>query len=235
MGTHTASVSSAISSLKKVSKRMYRDGMVRYGLPIDRALGVAVGDIQEVGKQIGRNHKLGLALAESEWYEARMLACFVVEPDQLTSAQMDRWCRDFDSWGIVDTACFVAFDKSPLAWKKVQAWAKLKGEFQRRASFALLASLALNQKQAPDAPFIRTLSLCERYASDDRNFVKKGVSWAMRTIGHRSFEAHAAAIASAERLTDSSNSTERWIGKDVLRDLQRPAVHARLKRKGATR
>ena len=134
-----------------------------------------------------------------------------------------------DNWGIVDTACFVAFDKSPLAWKRVAAWAKLKGEFQRRTGFALLASLALHQKKSPDAPFIKALALCETYAFDERNFVKKGVSWAMRTIGHRSVEAHAAAIASAHRLAGSDDSTERWIGKDVLRDLQRPTVFAKLK------
>lgn len=221
----------AISSLKKLSSAKYRSGMARYGLPMDKAFGVPVGEIQKLGKTIGKNHALGLALGKSKWFEARMLACYVVDPDELSAAQMDRWCRDFDSWGIVDTACFVAFDKSPLAWKKVAAWAKLKGEFQRRTGFALLASLALHQKKAPDGPFIKALALCEQHASDDRNFVKKGVSWAMRTIGHRSLDAHAATIESATGLAASPNATERWIGKDVLRDLNRPAVSARLKKR----
>jgi 3-methyladenine DNA glycosylase AlkD len=227
-------LTAAISSLKKRSTPKYRAGMARYGLPMDKAFGVPVGDIQTLGKQIGKNHALALALAKSKWYEARMLACFVVDPGRLTSAEMDGWCRAFDSWGIVDTACFVAFDKSPLAWKKVSAWAKLKGEFQRRTGFALLASLALHQKKAPDAPFIKALALCEKHASDGRNFVKKGVSWAIRTIGHRSVDAHAAAVESATRLAASANAIERWIGKDVLRDLNRPAVSARLKKRATT-
>ena len=229
------SAASAISALNRLSNAKYRDGMVRYGLPSDKAMGVPVGDIQKLGKQIGQNHRLALALAKSKWYEARMLACYVAEPDRFTSAQLDSWCRAFDSWGIVDTACFVAIDKSPLAWKKVSAWARQSGEFQRRAGFALLASLALHQKTSPDATFIKALALCERFADDDRNFVKKGVSWAMRTIGHRSRAAHAATVQSAKTLARSDHPTERWIGKDVLRDLQRPAVQARLKRKVAAR
>ena len=229
--TQPMTAKSALTELKRLSSKTYRDGMARYGLPMDRAMGVPVGAIQKLGKRIGKDHKLAVALWNSGWYEARMLTAYVSDPAALTPAQMDRWCKQFDNWGICDTLCFALFDKSPHAWKKVHAWAKKKSEFERRASFALLASLAGHDKDSPDDRFLKTLPLIQKAASDDRNFVKKGVSWALRGIGHRSLGLHTAAVSLATQLSKSQDATERWLGKDVLRDLRRPAVIARLKRR----
>jgi 3-methyladenine DNA glycosylase AlkD len=222
---------SALAELKRLSSKKYRDGMARYGLPMDRAMGVRVGAIQTLGKRIGTDQKLAVALWNTGWYEARMLTAYVADPAAMTPAQMDRWCRDFDNWGICDTICFALFDKSPHAWKKVHAWANKKPEFERRASFALLASLAGHDKESPDDRFLKTLTLIQKAASDDRNFVKKGVSWALRGVGHRSLGLHTAAVSLATELSKSEDVTERWLGKDVLRDLQRPAVLAKLRRR----
>jgi 3-methyladenine DNA glycosylase AlkD len=153
-----------------------------------------------------------------------MLACFLDEPDKVTPAQMDRWCRDFDSWAIVDTVCFHLFDKTPHAWRKVEQWARKREEFVKRAAFALLASLALHDQDADDELFGKCLPLVERAATDDRNFVKKGVSWALRSVGRRNSRLHSAAVALAQRLAASADATARWVGKDVLRDLNRPVV-----------
>lgn len=221
----------ALAELKSLSSKKYRDGMARYGLPMDRAMGVPVGAIQKLGKRIGTDQKLAVALWNTEWYEARMLTAYVADPAALTPAQMDQWCRDFDNWGICDTICFALFDKSPHAWKKVHAWAKKKPEFERRAAFALLASLAGHDKESPDDRFLATLPLFQKAASDDRNFVRKGVSWALRGIGHRSLGLHTATVSLATQLAKSADATERWLGKDVLRDLQRPAVLAKLRRR----
>src|SRR6185503_11955719 len=97
----------------------------------------------------------------------RMLTAFVEEPERVTPAQMDRWCRDFDNWGLCDTLCFHLFDRTPHAWAKVAQWSGRRQEFVRRAAFALLASLALHDKAAPDAPFLRGLGLVERAATDE--------------------------------------------------------------------
>ena len=88
----------------------------------------------------------------------------------------------------------------------------------------MMACLAAHDKTATDAAFLKFLPMIERGASDDRNFVKKGVSWALRHLGHRSAALHAAAMKTATRLSKSDNATERWVGKDALRDITRPAV-----------
>jgi 3-methyladenine DNA glycosylase AlkD len=122
------------------------------------------------------------------FYEARMMAAFVDEPLRVTAAQMDRWCSDFDNWGIVDTVCFKLFDQTPHAWKKVLQWSTRRDEFQKRAAFALLACLGVHDKEATNEQFLACLPLIEEASTDGRNFVKKGVSWALRVIGRRNAE-----------------------------------------------
>jgi 3-methyladenine DNA glycosylase AlkD len=228
-----ASVATVLAWLKKRSSVANRKGMARYGLPSDNALGVSVADIRILAKQVGRNHELALALWETGVYEARMLTSFIAEPDRVTPAQMDRWCRDFDSWGICDALCFHLFDRTPHAWKKIEKWSGARAEFVKRAAFALLASVALHDKKASDAPFLESFRLIERAATDNRNFVKKAVSWAVRGIGKRNPKLNAAAVKLARSLSQSPDSSSRWIGRDALRDLGTPATNRRLERHSA--
>ncbi len=220
-------VATIVETLRQRATKATLVGMSRYGLPNDKAFGVAVGDLRTLGKELGRDHDLAEELWQTGWYEARMLAAFVDDPKDVTPTQMDRWCKDFDNWGICDTVCFHLFDKTPHAFRKVAQWAKRKPEFEKRAAFALLASLAGHLKNAEDDQFVACLPLIERAATDERNFVKKGVSWALRGIAHRNAPLHALCVALANQLAESEDKTSRWIGKDALRDITRPAVVAK--------
>ena len=202
--------------------------MARYGIPADHALGVPINQIQRLGKRLGRDHALAEGLWATGIYEARLLVADVAEPARLTRAQMDRWCRDFDSWAVVDTVCFALFCDSPLAWSRVEPWAKNESEFVRRAGFALLACLSGPKKPGDDAAFLAGLQLIERGAGDGRNFVRKGVSWALRMIGRRNVVLHTAALATARALTESADPAARWIGRTALKDLSRPLVVRRV-------
>lgn len=223
-------VQSALRWLKRHATKHTLDGMARYGLPSDNALGVSVADIRLLGKQLGRNHELAAALWKTGCYEARMLTSFVGEPGRITSAQMDRWCRDFDNWGICDTLSFHLFDRTPFAWKKAVQWSASPHEFVKRAGFALMASLVVHDKAAPGPRFLAFLPLIEQGAQDERNFVKKGVNWALRCIGKRDPALNRAAIAVAKRLALSKEASCRWVGKDALRELASPKVQLRLSR-----
>jgi len=180
--------------------------------------------LQKHAKTIGIDHELALKLWKTGSLDARILASFLGDPEKVTPAMMDSWCRDFDNWGTTDTACFKLFDQSPHAWKMVPKWVKQKGEFQKRAGFVLIACLAQHDKTAKDAVFAKFFPMVEKGASDDRNFVKKGVSWALRGLGHRSKTMHAMAVKTATKLSKSENATERWVGRDALKDLTRPIV-----------
>lgn len=193
--------------------------MLRFGIPNERALGVRVSELHKIAKHFGRSLELAQALWATEIYEARMLAAFVGEPARLSVAQMDAWCRDFDSWALTDTLCFHLYDRTPLAWECVQLWAQRVPEFEKRATFALLAGLALHDDASPDPLFREALDLIEAAATDPRNFVKKGVNWALRGIGGRNAQLLRPALALARKLAGSPDKTARWIGKDALRQL----------------
>lgn len=229
-GATEAHVESALKWLKNHSTKANRDGMARYAIPAEHAYGVAMKDIKALGKTLGRNQALASALWDTGVYEARMLASFVGDPAQLTSLQMDRWCKDFDNWAFCDALCFNLFDRTPHAWSKVRQWSSRRGEFEKRTAFALLWSLTVHDKAAGDAPFLEGLALIEGAASDQRNFVKKAVNMALRAVGKRNRALNAAAVAVGRRLADSPDATAQWVGRDALRELTSPAVAKRLKR-----
>ena len=226
-------VGAVLARLERMGSARDREGLARYGITAKKAHGISVGALRALAKQLGPSHELAAALWKSGWYEARLLAAFVDEPERVTPAQMDRWCRDFENWGDTDTVCFCLFDRTPHAFAKVEEWAKREREFEKRAAFALLASLALHDRSAPDARFAKLLPLMERAAADERNFVKKGVLWALRSVGERSSELGKRTVAVAKRLAASEVSSARWVGKSALRELssaaakKRAASHAR--------
>jgi 3-methyladenine DNA glycosylase AlkD len=224
-------VASSLAWLEKRSSKSIRVGMLRYGIPNERALGVRMGDIQKLGKQLGRDHALALELWKTGVYEARMLCAYVDELDKVTPARMDAQARDFDNWAICDTLCFALWVRSPHALEKIDKWASHRAEFVKRAAFALLACAALKNKDIPDAAFLKALKLIETAAADERNFVKKAVNWALRGVGERNARLNAAAVALAEKLGKSDAAAPRWIGKDALRQLSTPATLKRLARK----
>jgi len=200
----------------------------RYNIRPSKAFGVSMSNIQKVAKPLGKNHELALALWETGWYEARMATSFIDDPALVSAAQMDRWCQDFDNWGIVDTLCFNLFDRTPHAWRKVTAWSKQEAEFVKRAAFALLWSLTVHDKTAPDKHFLEGLVLIERAATDERHLVKKAVNMALRAVGKRNSALNAAAVKVARRLGESTNPAARWVGKDAFRELTSLSVTSRL-------
>jgi 3-methyladenine DNA glycosylase AlkD len=104
-------------------------------------------------------------------------------------------------------------------------------EFVKRAAFALIASLAMHEKNASDREFVRLLPLIRRGATDERNYVKKAVSWALRHIGKRNGSLNRAALGAARDIRRMDSRSARWIASDVIRELESKAVKERLKRR----
>jgi 3-methyladenine DNA glycosylase AlkD len=198
------------------------EGMARYGISTAGTLGVPVAEIRRLARQVGRSHSLAAELWASGVHEARILATIVDEPARVTRRQMDRWARDFDSWDVCDQACQNLFRYTPFAWAAAAEWAGAKREFVRRAAFALMASLAVKAKDAPDEAFEALLPLITSAATDQRNLVRKAVNWALRAIGKRNLRLRRAAIAAAENIRIIDSPAARWIAADALRELRAP-------------
>jgi 3-methyladenine DNA glycosylase AlkD len=218
-----ADVRTTLAWLERRGTKRNRDGMARFAIVTPNAFGVSMATMEPLARRLRPDHDLAVALWKTGWHDARMLATMIDDPALVTSDQMERWCRDFDTWAVCDTACFKLFDRTALAWKKIRPWSRRRAEYEKRAAFALMASLALHDKKAPDEKFLVLLPIIQGAAGDERNFVKKGVSWALRAIGHRNVRLHGAASAVARRLAASPDSAARWVGKDASRDLARYA------------
>ena len=190
----------------------------RYGIHTASALGVPMAAMKRLARDLGRDHALAAELWRTGVYEARTVAALVDEPALVTVEQMDTWCADFDSWALCDTVCFSLFDRAPDAWSRLGPWARDERELVRRASFALLWSLALHDRSADDARFVAGLELVEQYASDERPLVTKSMSMSLRAIRRRSPALEKAVLATAERLAEADGGPERRVGRATLRE-----------------
>ncbi len=216
--------------LARLGTTATRKGMARYGIVAQQAYGVPMGSLLTLAREIGPNHRLAIALWNSGWYEARLLAALIGEAERVTVREMNAWARGFENWGDCDTVCFKLWDQSPHAWSRATAWAASKAELVRRGGFVLMACLALHDRGTPDRPFLAFLRLLERGADDDRHLVAKAITWALRSIGGRDRQLHEATTAVARRLAASTAPAPRAVGKEALRDLRNPKLLARLAR-----
>jgi 3-methyladenine DNA glycosylase AlkD len=207
------------------------EGMARFGIrPKTTVYGISVNDIRAIAKRVGKDHGLAQQLWASQVHEARILASIIDIPKQVTEAQMEQWVSDFDTWDICDQCCGNLFDKTPFAYDKVIEWSSREEEFVKRAAFSLIAYLTTHDKRADDQRFVPFLTIIEREANDERNFVKKAINWALRQIGKRSRALNAAAIGSAERIQQHDSKAARWIATDALRELASDKTQQRLKK-----
>ena len=227
------SVDQVIEQLNALARPDQLQGMARYGMAVEKRLGVSIPHLRKLAKAIGQDHALALALWETEIAEARILAAMVDVPEEVTEAQMEEWVAGLDSWDVCDQVCMNLFDKTPLAWRKVREWSEREGEFVKRAAFALLACLAWHDKGATDEQFTALIPLIVREATDGRNYVKKAVSWALRHIGKRNARLNEIALEAARQLQGMDDKTARWIGTDAVRDLTSDATRKRLAKQGA--
>jgi 3-methyladenine DNA glycosylase AlkD len=225
-----ASVAEVLRQLEEKARPDQVEGMARYGMTAERRLGVSVPDMRKLATELGKDHPLALALWQTGIAEAQIVAAMVAEPAQLTEAQMEEWVKEFNSWDVCDQVCMNLFDKTPLAWKKVRDWSEREEEFVKRAAFALIACLAWHDKKAADEDFIALLPVIQGGATDERNFVKKAVNWALRHIGKRNVNLNRAAIAAAKEIGQMDSRAARWIAVDAIKELESEAVQNRLSR-----
>jgi 3-methyladenine DNA glycosylase AlkD len=205
-------------------------GMAKYGMTVENRLGVKVPQMRKIAKEIGEDHKLALELWETRITEAMIIASMVDVPDEVTEEQMEAWVQDFDSWDVCDQVCMNLFDKTPQAWKKIHDWSDREEEFVKRAAYALIACLAVHDKRASDEVFISLIPVIKAGATDNRNYVKKAVSWALRNTGKRNPELNTVSLATARELGGIDSNSARWIGSDAIRDLTSDATRRKFER-----
>jgi 3-methyladenine DNA glycosylase AlkD len=220
-----------VARLRELGDPEAAAGAARFGVNVPNILGVSAPALRRLAKEIGVDHKLAAQLWQTGIHDARALATLIDDPAQVTQAQMERWAKDFDSWAVCDAACGCLFDKTPYAWDKAIEWTRREEEYVKRAGFVLMASLAVHDKKAPDERLEAFLPYLKQHANDDRNFVKKGINWALRQIGKRNRRLNRLAIQTAGEIRALDTRAARWIAADALRELSSKSVQARLRRR----
>lgn len=223
----------ALAALHEAADPSRLPGMARVGIRTDHALGVSIPSIRAIAKRAGTDQRLAESLWRTRIHEARILATHVADPSAIADRVAERWVRDLDSWDLGDAAADL-FAATPARDAKIRAWAERDEPFVKRCAFAMIARMSVSDRGAPDAAFLAWFPLIEQAATDDRNEVKKGVSWALRQIGKRNPVLYRAAIAEAERILEMAEASgsrgARWVARDVLRELRHPDHVARLAR-----
>jgi len=216
-----------VAKLKRKANPDNLEGMARYGISTANRLGNSIPTLRQLAKEIGKNHKLALELWEEGIDETRILASMIGEEDKMTEDQAEKWVVDFNSWDVCDQVCMNLFKKLPFAEKKIKEWSKREEEFVKRGAFAIIACIAVYDKEKPDNEFIQFLSQIKKAATDERNYVKKAVSWALRNIGKRNKNLNKEIVKFAKELKKTDSKSARWIARDTLKDIQREKVRKR--------
>jgi len=224
------SVEDVLERLRETAKPDQLAEMAGYGMAVGHRLGVSIPELRKLAKELGQDHILALNLWKTGIAEAEILAAMVDDPNKLTEEQMEDWVKDIDSWDICDQVCMNLFEKTPLARKKIIDWSSREEEFIKRTAFSLMACLAWHDKKASDEKLIEFFPIIIRGATDDRNFVKKAVNWALRNIGKRNLNLNEAAINTAKKIQQLDSKAARWVASDALRELHSEAVQTRFKK-----
>lgn len=204
--------------------------MARFGINPHNTLGVSIPNIRAMAKEIRKDHALAQQLWTSGIHEARILAAMIDDPERVTVQQMERWVKDFDSWDVCDQCCSNLFDKTEFGHRKAVEWSKRSEEFVKRAGFTLMACLAVHDKEADNAAFLKFMPVIRREAIDDRNFVRKAVNWALRQIGKRNLTLNKIAVETAKEIQKIDSRSAKWIAHDAIRELTSSPVQKKLGR-----
>jgi len=219
-----------LERLKAEARSDRVEGMARYGMVAEGRLGMSVPEMRRIAKEVGKDHDLAVGLWETGIPEARIVAAMIGEPERLTEEQMEEWVKDINSWDVCDQVCMNLFEKTPLVWKKILDWSEREEEFVKRTAFTLIACLAWHDKKAEDEKFIELFPVIKRGATDERNYVKKAVNWALRNIGKRNLNLNKAAIETAREIQRIDSKAARWIASNAIRELESEAVQRRLRK-----
>jgi 3-methyladenine DNA glycosylase AlkD len=223
-----------IKQLKSMARPDQLAGMARYGMSVENRLGIAIPDLRKMAKKIGKNHSLALELWRSGYQEARILAALIDDPVAVTDQQMEAWVKDFDSWDVCDQVCMNLFDRVPFVSRKIKEWSTRPEEFVKRAAFSLIACVAWHDKGASNEDISTFLPIIKEGATDERNFVKKAVNWALRHIGKRNIKLNKQALKAAREIQQMDSKPARWIAADAIRELESEKVQQRLLQKEKT-
>lgn len=216
-----------LAELESYADPKYLEGMQKFGIRPGKALGVRVPAIRRIAAGTTPDREVALELWNTGIHETMILSTMLFPPELLDYATADSMVGQIATWDLCDHFTGNLVANAGNVVETARAWHEDCREFARRAAFSLMAQAdpALYYTEKGVEIF---LSFIRNASTDDRNFVRKAVSWALRSIGKSSRKNHHIAVGEARKLLESGNRNARWIGRDALRELESPAAISRL-------
>lgn len=210
-----------LSGLKALSSEKYKVNVVKLGIPEACSIGVSTGDVRKLAKTVGKDNALAHDLWNTGYHEARLLAVLIVDKKQFSLQEAEAFMHDVISWDLCDHLCKNLLIKLKGYEDLIEQWCDAEATYMKRAAFTLMASAAIHEKNLQKEALDHYLTLIRTYSDDEREHVKKSVSWALREIGKRDFDYQEKAVLLAHDLMENGNKAQKWIGKDALKELEK--------------
>jgi len=191
----------------------------KFNISAQGILGIDNTQLKEYAKQLPKDPELGRMLFKSELYEGRLLVSKFFPPKSLSMDDVIAWSSTFENWEITDSFSMGIYARSPLACEIISFFAQHEGEFQRRISFATIAGYCSKRNKDSNEVYLSFFEHIKAAATDDRLYIKKAVSWSLRSIGKRNKALCQQSIELAQELLESESKSAQWIANDVLKEL----------------
>ncbi|WP_053956706.1 DNA alkylation repair protein [Inediibacterium massiliense] len=209
-----------ITYLNKISSNKFKNNVVKMGIPKENSIGVSTADIRKLAKKLGISQTLSNELWETGYHEAKLLSVLIADIDMINFTYIDRIMKDVVSWDLCDHICKNLIINIPNYEQLIFQWCDDSRLYYKRASYCLIATTVIHNKNLATEEIDRYLDLIKSYAEDGRSHVKKAISWALREIGKRDSLCHDKAIILAYEFCESSSKNVVWIGKNALKELE---------------
>lgn len=210
-----------IIKLQSMASEKYKSNVVNMGIPESHSIGVSTGDVRELAKSIGKSNELAFELWETGFHEARLLAVLLFDKKLISLNEVERLMPDVISWDLCDHLCKNLIIKMKGFEDLILKWCEAEQTYTKRAAFTLIASAVIHQKNLSNDALNDYLKLIAKNSYDEREHVKKAVSWALKEIGKKDFEYQEKAILLAHDLKQNGTKAQIWIAKDALKELEK--------------
>ena len=209
-----------ITRLQTMSSDKYKANVIKMGIPEHSSIGVSTGDIRTFAKQLDKSSTLAMELWQTGYHEARLLAVLLFDQKKTSLEEVKALMSQVISWDLCDHLCKNLILKLKGYEELIPAWITSAHLYEKRAAFTLIASSVVHKKDLADDTLNDYLRIIETDSDDDREHVKKAVSWALREIGKKDFTYNEKALILAREMIESGTKAQVWIGKNALKELE---------------
>lgn len=215
-------VEEIIETLTSLGDEKRKANLVKLGIPEETSLGVSTGDIRKLAKTIKENQELAEELWRTGIHEAKLLAVLLFSKKNISSKNTENLMVDVYSWDLCDHLCknYLVYSDADVVRNLIDNWVQMEELYKKRAAFTLIASKVIRDKSLSEEDADRYISYIHQFSQDNRTYVKKAVSWALREIGKIDLNFQEQAITVAHELIESDDPSQKWIGKDALKELE---------------